>query len=175
MNALLRQVLFGVGLLGALWLYHHVTQARIDAAEARAAAAAARSDAFAADLAAARTDARIVTRYVDRVQVVRERGRTIVREVPAHVPAAADAACPVPRGFVRVHDAAAAGVDLPAAAGTADAASAGIALSAVAVTVADNYTACHATAEQLTALQAWVRVHAAVADPEAGTARGPPR
>ena len=38
-----------------------------------------------------------------------------------------------------------------------DAAAAGIALSAVAGTVAANYQTCHENAEQLRALQAWVK------------------
>jgi hypothetical protein len=56
---------------------------------------------------------------------------------------------------VRLHDAAAAG-RLPEPARDADAAAAGIALSAVAGTVAENYTACRANAEQLSALQSWI-------------------
>ena len=98
----------------------------------------------------------VVTRYVDRVRVVREKGDTIIKEVPIYVPVQADAACTINRGFVRLHDAAAAG-DLPEPARDADAAAAGIALSAVAGTVAANYQACHENAEQLRALHAWVR------------------
>ena len=98
----------------------------------------------------------VVTKYVDRVKVVRETGDTIIKEVPVYVPAEADAACVLSRGFVRLHDAAAAG-RLPQAAGAADALPAGIALSAVAGTVADNYERCHENAEQLTALQSWIR------------------
>ena len=60
------------------------------------------------------------------------------------------------RGFVRLHDAAAAG-KLPESARDADAAATGIALSAVAGTVAANYQTCHENAEQLRALQTWVR------------------
>ena len=97
----------------------------------------------------------VVTRYVDRVRVVREKGDTIIKEVPVYVPVQADAACTINRGFVRLHDAAAAG-ELPEPARDADAASAGIALSAVAGTVAANYQTCHENAEQLRALQAWV-------------------
>ena len=97
----------------------------------------------------------VVTRYVDRVRVVREKGDTIIKEVPIYVPVQADAACTINRGFVRLHDAAAAG-ELPEPARDADAASAGIALSAVAGTVAANYQTCHENAEQLRALQAWV-------------------
>ena len=99
---------------------------------------------------------KVVTQYVDRVRVVREKGDTIIKEVPVYVPVQADAACTINRGFVRLHDAAAAG-ELPEPARDADAAAAGIALSAVARTVAANYQSCHENAEQLRALQAWVR------------------
>lgn len=99
---------------------------------------------------------RVVTQYVDRVRVVREKGETIIKEVPVYVPVQADAACSINRGFVRLHDAAAAG-ELPEPARDADAASAGIALSAVAVTVAANYQTCHENAEQLRVLQTWIR------------------
>ncbi len=99
---------------------------------------------------------KVVTEYVDRVRIVREKGDTIVKEVPVYVPVQADAACTINRGFVRLHDAAAAG-ELPEPAREADAATAGIALSAVARTVAANYQSCHENAEQLRALQAWVR------------------
>ena len=98
---------------------------------------------------------KVVTQYVDRVHVVREKGETIIKEVPVYVPVQADAACTINRGFVRLHDAAAAG-DLPEPARDADAAAAGIALSAVAGTLAANYQTCHEHAEQLSALQVWV-------------------
>ena len=99
---------------------------------------------------------KVVTEYVDRVRVVREKGDTIIKEVPVYVPVQADAACTINRGFVRLHDAAAAG-ELPEPARDADAAPAGVALSAVAGTVATNYQTCHENAEQLRALQGWVR------------------
>ncbi|MBN8461447.1 MAG: hypothetical protein J0M01_01325 [Dechloromonas sp.] len=99
---------------------------------------------------------KVVTEYVDRVHVVREKGDTIIKEVPVYVPAQADAACTINRGFVRLHDAAAAG-DLPEPAGDADATAAGITLSAVTEAVVGNYQTCHENAEQLRALQAWVR------------------
>ena len=99
---------------------------------------------------------KVVTQYVDRVRVVREKGDTLIKEVPVYVPVEADTACTIHRGFVRLHDAAAAG-ELPGPAGDTDAAAAGVALSAVAGTVVDNYQTCHENAEQLRALQAWVR------------------
>ncbi|MDF5949237.1 hypothetical protein P4129_27245 [Pseudomonas aeruginosa] len=98
---------------------------------------------------------KVVTQYIDRVRIVREKGEAIIKEVPVYVPVQADAACTINRGFVRLHDAAAAG-ELPEPARDADAAAAGIALSAVAGTVAANYQTCHENVEQLRALQAWV-------------------
>ncbi len=98
---------------------------------------------------------KVVTEYVDRVRVVREKGETIIKEVPVYVPVEADAACSVNRGFVRVHDAAAQGT-VPEPAGDADAGASGVALSAVAETVAGNYQSCHENAEQLRALQSWI-------------------
>ncbi|MDR8106980.1 hypothetical protein KPB04_35255 [Burkholderia cenocepacia] len=105
---------------------------------------------------AARRDVKVITQYVDRVQVVREKGDTIIKEVPVYVDREADRACIVPVGFVRVHDGAAANVPVGDP-GSADAAPSGVALSAVAATVAHNYTTCHENAEQLIALQARVR------------------
>jgi len=104
----------------------------------------------------AQTTVKVVTEYVDRVRVVREKGDTIIKEVPIYVPVQADAACTINRGFVRLHDAAAAG-ELPDSARDSDAAATGIALSAVAETVAANYQTCHENAEQLRALQEWAR------------------
>jgi len=103
----------------------------------------------------AQATVKVVTEYVDRVRIVREKGDTIIKEVPVYVPVQADAACAINHGFVRLHDAAAAG-ELPEPARDADAAPADIALSAVAGTVAANYQTCHENAEQLRALQAWI-------------------
>lgn len=99
---------------------------------------------------------KVVTEYVDRVKVVREKGDTIIKEVPVYVPAQADAACTINRGFVRLHDAAAAN-QIPEPAGVADAAPSGITLSTAAGTIAGNYERCSENAEQLRALQEWVR------------------
>ena len=98
-----------------------------------------------------------VTQYVDRERVIRLKGDTIIKEVPRYVPVQADAACVVPRGFVRLHDAAAAGTVPNPDTGDADAAPAGVALSAVASTVAANYTDCHVDAARLSSLQQTLR------------------
>lgn len=106
---------------------------------------------------------KVVTQYVDRVRVIREKGDVIIKEVPAYVTPESDSRCAINAGFVRLHDAAAAN-EVPGPARTADAAPAGIALSAVARTVAENYRRCHENAAQLTFLQEWVREQAKAAN-----------
>lgn len=93
----------------------------------------------------------VVTKYVDRVKVLNETGDAIIKEVPNYVPFDT---CVLPGGFRVLHDAAARG-ELSAAPGAADAPP--VAAQTVAATVAGNYESCRANAEQLTALQEWVR------------------
>jgi len=144
---------------GAVWQQHRVTIAQSDAAHARA-----ERDQALASASSEKITTKVVTQYVDRVQVVREVGATITKEVPVYVTAKADAACPVPVGFVRLHDAAAQGHVPEPTAGDPDAPAPGLALSTVADTVAGNYSSCHETAEQLIGLQAWVDAHAPPAE-----------
>jgi hypothetical protein len=115
-----------------------------------------------AEARAANATAKVVTEYVDRVRVVREKAKTIVKEVPVYVTPEADAACVVPRGFVRVHDGAASN-EVPGPAADSDADPSGVALSTVAEITAENYGTYHEVAEQLKALQKWVAEQQAAA------------
>lgn len=170
MSSIVRQLIIGVGLLASLWAYYAFTQHQLTSARAESATEKTRADDLSAQLAAAKADTRIVTKYVDRVRTVEVRGRDIIQKVPVYVPQTTVAACPLNLGFVRVLDAAAAGTDLPAAATVADAAAAGVGLDTVAGSVVNNYTTAHAIREHLIALQDWVRAHSAA--PAAST--GPP-
>ncbi len=87
---------------GCVWQEQRVGAARQD----RDAALQAKRQAE-AERDSAKTSTTVVTQYVDRVQVVREAGATITREIPIYVTQKADAACAIPTGFVRLHDAAA--------------------------------------------------------------------
>lgn len=137
---------------GGAWLTSRYRAAQQRAATAEATVASLRTQ-------LANTDAGVttVTRYVDRVQTIQVKGDTIIKEIPRYVPVQADAACAVPVGFVRLHDAAATGTVLNPGTGDADAAPSGLALSAVAGTIASNYTDSRADAEQLSALQQLLR------------------
>ncbi len=144
-------------------------QARWDAERQRTTLAVATTQ-----TAQAQATTRVVTQYVDRIQTVRERGKTILKEVPIYVPSTvtpvtsgpnAGCDCSLPGGFRVLHDAAAIGT-LPEPTAIADAPS--VSTQDAAATVADNYLTCHVNAEQLSALQQWVIQQQAVsaAQPE---------
>lgn len=123
---------------------------------------AARTDADHKTARAATASADVGTKVEAAKVEVRTVTQTLIHKVIEYVPAAADAQCVVPVGFVRLHNAAATGVlSDPAdpASQPADAPS-GIALSAVGATVAENYGACREDREALKGWQAW---HASVA------------
>lgn len=99
----------------------------------------------------AETTVQVVTKYVDRVKVVREQGQTIIKEVTKYVP---NDSCPLPAGFRVLHDAATDGSPAPAP-GTIDE-EASVPAEVATQTVVDNYTNCRLNTEQLEALQDWV-------------------
>ncbi|QDS20769.1 hypothetical protein [Xanthomonas citri] len=139
---------------GCVW-----QERRVSAAETARDQALAEKHAAIAERDSEKNSVRVVTKFIDRVQIVRETGATITREIPIYVTQKADAACAIPAGFVRLHDAAATGHPAGPPTGDPDAPAPGITLSAIAGTVADNYTSCHATAAQLSALQDWIDLH----------------
>ncbi|WP_197337938.1 hypothetical protein [Ralstonia solanacearum] len=153
----MNRVLAALAALGALaglgaWLAHSY-----DAAVDRANTAEKTATDLRGQLKGAQASTVTVTQYVDRVQTIRLKGDTIIKEIPRYVPIQADASCAVPGGFVRLHDAAAAGTVPDSDTGDADAAPSGVALSTVAATIAENYTDSHANSEQLTGLQQLLR------------------
>lgn len=163
MGSLGRQLILMLLLIVAIGAYVAIQSARVHSAEERAAAAEKQSADLRSALTEARATTKVVTQYVDRVQIVRERAATITKEIPVYVTAEADSRCAVPVGFARLHDAAA--QNRPAdPAGNPDAPAEGLTLSAVAGTVAGNYAACHENAAQVTALQDYVRVLLAYID-----------
>ncbi|AJC15140.1 hypothetical protein [Pandoraea sputorum] len=129
-----------------------VQQFRLNAAEHRADAAEQEAKQLQVDLNDARENPVVITQYVDRVREVRVKGDTIIQKVPLYVTAQADAACIVPVGFVRLHDAAATNT-APDDPSDSDARPSGVALSTVAATVADKYTSYHELAARFDALR----------------------
>lgn len=142
----------------ALHLQSAADEARADAKSAsqQAAGLAAALKQSRQETTLARKSVQVVTKYVDRVQVIQAAAKTITKEIPVYVTPSADASCVVTAGFVRIHDAAAAGTAADPATGNPDAPAAGIALSDVAGVTADNYAQYHTVAAQLTALQDYV-------------------
>lgn len=110
---------------------HHEKKV-IAARDAKAVAVVERHEAVAQTISTTAADTLTKTRVEIQTRTV-----TLIKKVPIYVPASADRDCIVPTGFVRVHDAAAAG--LPETAGGPDQAPSGVPLSAIAATVVANY------------------------------------
>lgn len=157
---------FGLGFTGGYtfaWSRQEavIQTMKADEAKRREAAVAA---ALKADRAAQAVSAAVDKGAVEAQERIRTVYRTITKKVTVYVTAKSDTACVVPRGFVELHDAAAAGrpLPVPAAPGDLDDPS-GVPLSSVAGTTAENYGVCHETAGRLNALQSWIREQAAIA------------
>lgn len=135
-----------LAVLGVLWAfagwnYHRgvaheqaAQAARVEAARKAVVKTEAKADAITADVG---------QKAEVKQAEIRTVTRTIIEKVPVYVTPKADAQCVVTRGFVRLHDAAAAGRLPEVANGPDDADSpAGIPLSTAASTVAANYGQC---------------------------------
>lgn len=68
----------------------------------------------------AETTVKVVTEYVDRVKIVKEKADVIVREVPKYITQADNDRCVLPDSVRMLHDAAVQGQGLPSSTGAAD-------------------------------------------------------
>lgn len=108
------------------------------------------------DVKAAQVTTEIVTKYIIKTQIVKEKGDVIIKEIPVYITKDDDARCIVPNGFVLLHDSASRN-EVPVTAGRVNESASDVKISEVAGTVIANYTTYYQIAEQLKALQDWVR------------------
>lgn len=99
---------------------------------------------------------KIVTQYVDKVKIVKEKGNVIIKEIPKYITKESDANCVIPNSFIVLHDSASKN-EIPDASRPIDDTASTLKLSTIIETVSGNYTIYYETAEQLKALQDWVR------------------
>lgn len=104
----------------------------------------------------AEVSTKVVTKYIDRVTVVKEKGDVIIKEIPKLISQSDDDKCAVPNGFVSVHNAAAKN-EVPDTSRSTNEGTSSVKISGVAETVAENYTTYHQVAQQLRSLQEWIR------------------
>jgi hypothetical protein len=103
----------------------------------------------------------IVTKYITKLKVVKEKGNVIIKEVPKYVTKSDDANCVIPKSFIVLHDSAAKNEIPDSSTGTPSGPS-GVNLSTVAETVTINYNNYHQLSEKLKALQDWVTQQEAI-------------
>lgn len=97
----------------------------------------------------------VVTKYIDRVQVVKEKGDTIIKKVPVYVTKEDDTKCVINTGFVQLwNDANQMRISDPASITNETASS--VVLTDVAAQHAAEAKLAHQTEEQLISLQDWI-------------------
>ena len=113
------------------------------------------------ETASAEVTTKVITKYVTKIEVVKEKGNVIIKEIPKYISKDADAKCDVPNGFVVLHDSASRN-EVPDSTRSIDAGTSEVKLSDVATTVTENYTTYHKVAEQLKSLQEWIKLQQSI-------------
>ena len=108
------------------------------------------------ETASAEVTTKVITKYVTKIEVVKEKGNEIIKQVPVYITKDADAKCDVPTGFVVLHDSASRN-EVPDPTRKVDGTTSEVKISGVAETVVENYTTYHQVAEQLRSLQEWIK------------------
>lgn len=98
----------------------------------------------------------VVTNYVDRIKIVKEKGDVIYEKVPQYITKEDDSRCVIPNGFVILHDSAVHNT-VPETPRDSNEGTSGIELSEATKVIVKNYGTYHEVVEQLLALQKWVR------------------
>jgi hypothetical protein len=98
----------------------------------------------------------VITKYIHDIQVVREKGNTIIKKVPIYVTVKDDAACTINTGFVSLwNDSNSLRVSSPSR--KPDDSPSSVILSDVAAQHVTEANIYHETATRLIALQDWIR------------------
>jgi len=108
------------------------------------------------EAASAESSVKVVTKYINKIEIVKEKGDAIVKEIPKFVTATADGQCVIPNGFVLLHDSASRN-EVPDSTRSVDEGASSVKLSGVATTVSENYNLYHQVSQQLKSLQEWVK------------------
>ena len=99
---------------------------------------------------------KVVTKYVDKVRIVKETADAIIKEIPIYITKADDAKCELSNATIVLHNSASQNTVPPGtgniAPGTSD-----VKASELITTVSENYGTCYEMREQLKAWQDWYR------------------
>lgn len=138
-------------IVGATFFYGYMKG--VDKGNVEIAKYEARLDKLANDLAReqANIKERVVTQFVDKIQVVKEKEYVFLNQANNNVPSQYN----LSNGWVHLHDASASG-NLPDSTRVTDATASDVRDNKALATVVANYSRCLQNAEQLIGLQNWI-------------------
>jgi len=108
------------------------------------------------DVESAKVTTKIVTKYIKQIQIVKETGDVIIKQIPMYITKNDDSMCAVPNGFVLLHDSASRN-EVPDSSRVPNSGASNVKISEVAGTVIYYYTTYYQLAEQLKSLQDWIK------------------
>jgi hypothetical protein len=100
---------------------------------------------------------KIVTKYVDRIKVVKETTDAIIKEIPVYITKADDAKCELPNTAIVLHDSSSQNA-IPPSTGNITPGASDVKASELITTVIENYGTYYEVREQLKAWQEWYRI-----------------
>lgn len=99
---------------------------------------------------------KVVTRYVDKIRIIKKKGDTIISQVPVYITQENDNNCTVPESFSLLWNTANRG-DIPETTRTLNETPSAIVLSDIAAQHATEASICRETEQQLVSLQDWIK------------------
>lgn len=113
------------------------------------------------DIISGKVTAQVETKYIDRVQIIHDKGDTIIKKVPIYVTKQDDTKCIINVGFVRLWNNAN-GMQVPDPTSFINETPSDVVLTDIATQHAKEAELTHQTEEQLISLQDWIRQQQAI-------------
>jgi len=109
------------------------------------------------EVKSAEENVKVITKYVNKIQIVRETTDAIVKEIPIYITKDDDRKCELSNAAIVLHNSASQNT-LPPGPGTIAPGASDVKASELLTTVTENYGTCYEIREQVKAWQDWYRI-----------------
>ena len=109
------------------------------------------------EVKSAEENVKVITKYVNKIQIVRETTDAIVKEIPIYITKDDDRKCELSNAAIVLHNSASQNT-LPPGPGTITPGASDVKASELLTTVTENYGTCYEIREQVKAWQDWYKI-----------------